>query len=27
VLRAGLTGKIVDLEDVDEGQRVEIYVE
>jgi hypothetical protein len=26
-LRAGLTGKIVDLEDVDEGQRVEIYVE
>jgi hypothetical protein len=26
-LRAGLTGKIVDVEDVDEGQRVEIYVE
>ena len=26
-LRAGLTGKIVDMEDVDEGQRVEIYVE
>ena len=26
-LRAGLTGKIVDVEDVEEGQRVEIYVE
>ena len=26
-LRTGLTGKIVDVEDVDEGQRVEIYVE
>ena len=26
-LRAGLTGKIVDVEDVDEGHRVEIYVE
>ncbi len=26
-LRAGLTGKIVDVEDIEEGQRVEIYVE
>jgi len=26
-LRAGLTGKIVDVEDAEEGQRVEIYVE
>jgi hypothetical protein len=26
-LRAGLTGKIVDVEDVEDGQRVEIYVE
>lgn len=26
-LRAGLTGKIVDVVDEDEGQRVEIYVE
>ncbi|MGH2620503.1 MAG: SHOCT-like domain-containing protein [Anaerolineales bacterium] len=26
-LRAGLTGKIVDVEDVEEGKRVEIYVE
>ncbi len=26
-LRAGLTGKIVDVEDMDEGKRVEIYVE